>query len=263
MGGVLVLVTLLGGLLVVAEARACFDLEPPTPAERGAATRLALGMAGYDPGGEYTVACYGFKPFGLRQINFGAVSVCLPLSRRVHSVGISYQRLEAFSYAEETHEIRCAFKVRNLGCSPAIRLGTVRSDADLVDYAILFDVALEARPREGIKTSFQLKNPFGLGMRRTGGPCPTLIAMGLGYLVTGRIGWGAEIRKQGGHETSVAMGIEWALPGRLRLRAGLRTYPEEFCLGIGLSLGGCVVDVATSCNLNVGNTHEFGVAYRW
>jgi hypothetical protein len=57
--------------------------------------------------------------------------------------------------------------------------------------------------------------------------------------------------------------VEWSLAAGFVLRAGLKTYPQEFCLGLGLRLGQGVVDVATSMNLDLGATHEFGATYVW
>jgi hypothetical protein len=257
-------------LLPAPAAQACFDLEPVTPAERGAATHLAVGMvdrAGRarrgNEGDRLSIACYGFKPFGLDEVDFGAVTVSVPLDLPVHRINLSYMRLKAFSYVEETYETSWLISTRGLGCLPAVRLGTARLDGDLLGWTVLIDLAFEARPATGTRISIDLTNPAGLGLRKGNGTCPTVISVGLGYLVTPRIAWGGAVRKQGGHETSVAMGFEWAILDRLDLRAGLKTYPEQFSVGTGLCLGGCTVDIATSVNLEVGTTHEFGVACAW
>jgi hypothetical protein len=59
----------------------------------------------------------------------------------------------------------------------------------------------------------------------------------------------------------VATGIEGRIMGGLVLRSGLRSNPDEVCLGFGIRVGPLSVDVSTSVHLDLGATHEAGITY--
>jgi hypothetical protein len=264
---------ILAVLVLASEACACFEIEPTTPAERGAATHAVLGLVdqslhlphsvksgGDNPGG---ITVYGFKPFGSEDIGFCAMWVNVPLSASGDGVSISYQRLAALSYAEETYLAAYRMCIGSIWCEPAVRIGTVRLDGRWVDWAALVDMTLGVRIREEMRMLLRLQNPLALGMMTEDSPCPSYVSAGLGYLVTERLAWGAEIRKYGGFPTSISTGVELSVSGRLILRTGIRTQPQEFCLGVGVRLGALTVESSASLNLDLGTTYEFGTVYIW
>ncbi|MFH1311854.1 MAG: hypothetical protein ABIJ00_01375 [Candidatus Eisenbacteria bacterium] len=261
------------GLLPMTVCLASFEIDPVSPAERGAATRLALGrvegthsvLYGDDWGsaGSGSVRCYGFKPFGMSEIDFGAIWVSVQLGDETHQLSTSYQRLKVLSYVEETFLISHGFRLGRLRCLPVVRLGTVKFDGEQMDMVWLCDLGLATDVRDNMTISVGLKNPLALGLSESGDMFPTSITLGLGFPVAGCLGWGIEVQKESGHQTCIATGVEWSFAGGLVLRTGLRTYPQEFCLGVGLRLGHGMVDVAASVVPDLGATHEFGGAWTW
>jgi hypothetical protein len=261
------------GLVLAAGVEASFEIDPVSPAERGAATHLALGRAegsfgppcraDHGAAGSGSVRVYGFKPFGVEEIDFCAIWASVLLGDKTHSLCLSYQRLRALSYLEETYLVSHGFRVGRLWCLPAVRFGTVTFDGRRLDWMALVDVALSIDVGDGRDIFVGLKNPFVSGLTKSGGACPASATIGFGCPISKRLGWGIEVGKQGGHPTALAAGVEWSLAGGLLIRAGLRTYPREFCLGVGLRLGQGAVDVATSVIPDLGATHEIGASCEW
>jgi hypothetical protein len=199
----------------------------------------------------------------VREIDFAAIRVSALFGEDTHNLSLSYQRLRALSYLEETYQISHGMRLGGLWCLPAVRLGTITFDGRRLDWAVLFDLALSVDAGEGRDIFVSVKNPLVSGLRESGGPCPASAALGFGCPVSAQLECGIEVAKQAGHPTSFAAGVEWSLRGWLTLRTGLRTYPEEFCLGVGLRLPTASVDVAGSVVPDLGATHEVGASWRW
>ena len=260
-------------LVKIGDVQASFEIDPVSPAERGAATHLAVGRGDGAQGSPYrgcrgaagsgAVSVHGFRPFGVGEIDFAAIRVSALLREDTHNLSLSYQRLRALSYLEETYQISHGMRLGRLWCLPAVRVGTITFDGRRLDWAVLCDLALSVDAGEGRDIFVGVKNPTVSGLRESGGACPASAAIGFGCPISAQLECGIEVAKQAGHPTSFAAGVEWSLPGGLTLRTGFRTYPEEFCLGVGFCLRTASVDVAGSVVPALGATHEVGASVRW
>jgi hypothetical protein len=199
----------------------------------------------------------------MSEIDFGAIWVSVHLGDETHRLSMSYQRLKILSYVEETYLISHGLRFGRLRCLPVVRMGTVKFDGEQMDLVWLWDLHLTADVGDGMDIFVGLKNPLALDLSESGVVFPASVTLGFGFPVAGCLGWGIEVRKEGGHPTSIATGGEWYIAGGFVLRTGLRTYPQEFCLGVGFGLGHGVVDVATSVVPDLGATHEVGGAWAW
>lgn len=249
-------------------AMAAFDLLPVRPEERGAATSLAFGPAGVwaDSSGNppsASASIFGFKPFGVREIDFAAVSAEIPVNARLRKVALSYRRLDALGYCEEVCSASAAFAAGRATLTPTVRVGLAKADGDLVDWALLFDISAEAEASAGVWIRSLLENPLGFGLRREASRCPARIAVGVGAAVASGLTFGIEIAKTAGYATAVASGLEFAPARTVRLRAGLKTCPKEFTFGAGVRLGRIAFDVGSSIDLALGVTHEAGATFFW
>jgi hypothetical protein len=261
---------LIAVVLLSGPASGAFELEFRTPAERAAATHMALGLleesfhlplldkAGRDllPG----ITLFGFRPFGMGEIGALAGWGALPIGRSGQGICLAYQRFEGLSYSEETLALRCSIGSADVRFRPGVRVGLVRFDERLIDSALLIDMAIGLRLLKNIKVDLIAENPLGsIGGKGFRGP--TCLRAGLGYLLTPRLAWGVEVVKYAARTTSVATGIEAFLAKRVMVRSGLRSDPQEASLGLGIAVGALSVDVATSFNLLLGSTHEVGITY--
>ncbi len=257
-------------MLLSGPARGAFEVELKTPAERAAATHMALGQlegsfhlpllekAGRDllPG----ITLFGFRPFGMGEIGALAGWGVLPIGTSGHGICLAYQRFGGLSYLEETLTLRCSFGSGDVRFRPGVRVGLVRFDERLIDSVLLIDLAIGMRLSKNIKVDLTVENPLGgIGGRNARGP--TCLRAGLGYLVTSRLAWGVEVVKYDARPTSVATGIEALLAKRVMVRSGFRSDPREASLGLGIAAGALSVDIATSFNVLLGSTHEVGVTY--
>jgi hypothetical protein len=261
---------LIAVVLLSGPARCAFEAEIKTPAERAAATHMALGQlegslhlplmdtAGRDlvPG----ITLCGFRPFGIGEIGALAGWGVLPIGGSGHGVCLAYQRLGGLSYSEETFALRCSLGSGDIRFRPGVRGGLVRFDGRLLGSAMFLDLAIGVRLTRSIKVDLMAENPLGgIGDENLRGP--RCLRAGLGFLVNSRLAWGVEVVKYSTRPTSVATGIE-ALPAeRLMVRSGFKTDPREASLGLGIKAGAISVDVATSLNLLLGSTHEVGITF--
>jgi hypothetical protein len=260
-------------MLMGCRVHAAFEIETAAPAERGVVAGVALGLTHRatglsrwmpgEAGHRWSAAIHGFRPFGCREIDFCEGRIVIPVGSSRDAVGFYYRRLKAYTYLEETYAAFCGVRLRDVWIKPVLRLGTVRWEGECVDWAALFDLEVAALIRHDAKVRVALRNPLALGLVKTRTACPTHVSLGLGYLVDPVLAWGVEVRKQVGLPTSILTGIEWALAERLALRTGIRTYPQELSLGLGITVRRVEIDVATSLNLELGATHQLGAAYTW
>jgi hypothetical protein len=261
---------LIAVVLLSGPARGAFEAEFRTPAERAAATHMALGQvqgslhlplldsAGRDlvPG----MTLYGFRPFGIGEIGALAGWGLLPIGGSGHGVCLAFQRFGGLSYSEDTIALRCSLGSGEVRFRPGVRAGLVRFDGRLLGSAMFIDLAIGIRFSRTIKVDLMADNPLGgIGSENVRGP--RCLRAGLGFRVTSRLAWGVEVVKYATRPTSVATGIE-ALPAeRLMVRSGFRTDPQEASLGLGIRAGAISVDIATSFNLLLGSTHEVGITF--
>jgi hypothetical protein len=259
---------LIAVVLFSAPARGAFEAEFKTPAERAAATHMALGQLEgslhiplLDTAGRDLPPCitlYGFRPFGMGEIGALAGWGVLPLGESGRGICLAYQKFGGLSYSEDTLTLRCALGGGDIRFRPGVRAGMVRFDERLLGSALFIDVAVGIRLDGGIKVDLIAENPLGgIGARDLRGP--TCLRAGLGVLLTSRLAWGVEVAKYSARPTSVAAGIEALLAEGVLLRSGLRTDPREASLGLGITVGAISMDLATSFNLLLGSTHEVGI----
>jgi hypothetical protein len=274
-----------------AAGRAAFEIEALGPRERAVATRVALGMvpgsfslmsleAGPAAGDSSAdlpeagapdaragrlgaVSIYGFRPFGIGQIDFVSVVVALAAPEPVAGFVVAYQRLEALSYVEEACLVSAAFGSGGLQIQPAVTVGRVRDESGFGDWALVVDFSTRARVHGGLRITTDIKNPFGLGLVREGSRCPQRVAVGLGLPMSTSLACGVEVMKDSRFPTRVALGTEWTPCRGCTFRCGLKTDPEELCLGVGWRRGCLAVDLASSLDWDLGVTHEAGVTYLW
>jgi len=261
---------LIAVVLLSGPARGAFEMEIKTPAERAAATHMALGQlegsfhlplldtAGRDlnPG----ITFFGFRPFGMGEIGALAGWGVLPIGRSGQGICMAYQRFGGLSYSEEVLTLRCSLGSGDVRFRPGVRAGLVRFDEKLIDSALLIDLAVGIRLSENIKVDLMAENPLGgIGGKNARGP--TCLKAGLGFRLTSRLAWGVEVVKYAARPTSVATGIEALLASRVMARSGFRSDPQEASLGLGVTAGAITVDVATSFNLLLGSTHEVGITF--
>jgi hypothetical protein len=169
--------------------------------------------------------------------------------------------LSVLSYREETYVLSWHWRSGLLRFEPTVRFGSIRLESALIDRAILLDFACYARPAPELRVFFGTRNPFAVGLIRSGESCPTEIAAGFGYMVRQGLGFGVEVYKEGGFPTSVATGAEVRLAKVVVLRTGLRTDPKEICLGVGFRSGRLALDTSASVHLDLGTTHGAGLTY--
>ncbi len=262
---------LIAVVLLSGPARGAFELELRTPAERAAATHMALGQlegsfhlplldqAGRDfpP----AVTFFGFRPFGMGEVGALAGWGAFPIGKSGHGICLAYQRFGGLSYLEETMTLRCSLASGDIRFRPGVRVGLVRFDERLLHSVVLIDLAIGMRLLKNIKVDLMMENPLGSFGGGAGARGPTCLRAGLGYLVSSRLAWGVEVVKCAVRPTSVATGIEAILAKRVMVRSGFRSDPQEFSLGLGIAVRALSVDVSTSFNLLLGSTHEVGITY--
>jgi len=252
---------LVAGLALIASARpagAVFDAEAVSPAERGAATALALA-----PRPTRAVSVYGFKPFGLEQIDFLALSVEFPVRGGAWGVGLACQRLTALAYTEQVGAVSLVVRSGRVAVTPTVRVGTVQSRPGFSDWAVVADVAATARVTGSVEVAVAVENPFAIGLVGEGSRIPRRLRLGLGTLVSATVGWGAEVLKEPGFPLSIRSGIEWAAAKAITVRTGARTCPAEMAFGLGFRRGRVAVDLASALAFELGTTYEAGVTVTW
>jgi hypothetical protein len=265
------------GLVAVGWPRAglaVFEIDGSGPRQRGCATAMALGPMGTPPAGclVWPAGCegasgeieiYGFRPFGLRQVDFAAISARVARGGALREVGVSCQRLQAAGYHEEVYSVRVSLAAGPVLVRPAVRFGMTGVEDMFADWALLADCRASVLVHQCLRAEVGLDNPFGLGLHRGGSRAPTALDAGLAVAASDQLTFGMELAKSNGFPTCLATGIELESRGGLRLRAGVKTCPREMALGVGLSRGTIAVEVASSINLDLGATHEAGVRLLW
>ncbi len=265
---------LIAVMLLSGPARGAFDLEFKTPAERGAATHMALGrlegsfhLPLLDRAGRACppgISLNGFKPFGTGEVQALAAWAAFPLGNRGDGMCLAYERLGGLSYTEEAVTLRGSVESAGVRFMPAIRSGLVRFEGRAIDSAVLLDMAIAVRLPADIRVALIAENPLGNLVGGTANRGPASIRTGLSCLISPGLAWGMEVSKHTRRPTSVATGIEASIAGGVFVRSGLRSEPRELSVGLGLAAGGVGVDVATGYNLLLGTTHEIGLTYvRW
>jgi hypothetical protein len=242
-----------------------FELRAAEPRERGCGTVLALGPDGMPIGSRprHEVALYGFRPFGVRDIEFAAASCRIGVASRVREVALAYERLGALTYCEEVWLASATLAAGRALVRPTLRLALAGLEGDLSDWALLADCHGSVAVTGTVWVGAGLENPLGLCLRRSGDRAPTTLRASAAILASGRVCFGIDLSKSNGFPTCLASGVEWQVSEGLRLRVGVRTFPREIALGVGFRQAWVGIDVATSINPDLGSTHEAGVRLLW
>ena len=241
---------------------AALDLEAADPAERGASTALAL-VARFSPRPGGTAAVYGFKPFGLAEIDFAAVAVTVSAGRFPEGAVISYERLGAPSYAEQTWGLALGSGFGPVTVEPRLRVAGISAAGGFDDWAVLVDLAARSRISRSLRVAAALENPLSLGLVRAKGSVPQRVRVGLGVLAADGLGFGFEMVKEPRFAASFRSGVEWRAAGCFVVRSGVRTSPAVVSFGIGLAWKAVTLDWAVACDFELGVTYEAGLTVAW
>jgi hypothetical protein len=255
-------------IVATPKAFAAFDLIPVTPAERGSATALALAPVTSETDsagakGKPSVCVFGFKPHGMSELDFAAVSAEIPVASRIRNVGLSYRRFSALGYTEEVYVASAGFAAREAVVTPCVRVCRARADDWPGDWAVLLDISADSQLSPLLRARAYVDNALGSRLIRGQVRCPGRVGAGLGVAAAANLTFGIEIGKTAGFATTVASGVEFTPAKCINLRLGLRTCPKEFAFGAGVRLNRIAIDAGSSINLALGITHEAGATFFW
>lgn len=247
------------------DARCALELQPVEPAERGCGTVLALGRCGApaDSCPRREIAAYGFRPFGLGGVEFAAASCRIGLTPRLRWVEVAYQRLGALAYSEQTWLVSAALASGGFRIKPTVRLARAGLDGGRGDWALLVDCQGAVEVAGAVWVGVQAENPAGLGLKPSGERAPTTLRASAAVVASDGVRFGIDLSKSNGFAACLASGVEWRAAGGIWLRAGVRTFPREMALGVGVRRAWVGIDLASSINFDLGATYEAGVRLLW
>jgi hypothetical protein len=189
--------------------------------------------------------------------------VALPAGKSPRGVTISYERLTALSYSEQTCAVSTVLACGPAAIEPRLRVGGVVADGGFGDWAAVVDVAAGTRITASLRAAVALENPLALGLVREGGVLPQRLKIGLGILASERLGFGFEMVKEPRFPTGFRSGVEWNLVEGVFIRSGVRTSPADVSLGLGIAWGWITFDLASAYHFDLGATYEAGITLVW
>lgn len=92
---------------------------------------------------------------------------------------------------------------------------------------------------------------------------PQALAIGFSYRITSKALYLLECYKDIDFPVSIRSGLEFSPVGVLRLRAGIKTHPESFSLGLGIEQKGFRIDFAAVHHMILGWSPGVDFAVQW
>ena len=198
------------------------------------------------------VALFYQRPFGMRELSVGTVSIAIPV-RPLH-VGVGLYTFGNRLFRQQALLLGFAAALRP-GVNSAVSIRYQRTT--IAGYGsrgrLGVDVAMFAQPTQRLDWGFYLRQLDETV--RTGGE----LAVGLGYRPSEELYVIAEVFDDPQFEPDFRFGVEVRVAALLTLRAGGALSPGRFSAGFGLQKSGIAVDYAFFTHSDLGLTHQFGV----
>lgn len=262
------LLTLLVGLLAIAGARAGgdpFPLGARAWGMAGASATLtdgwslwnnAAGLAGVKD--RQILFAYDLR-YGMAGLQTMAVGYVQPLRKGVVGAGVS--RFGDELYSESTLGLAYAYQLDKVSFGLKINyLQTAMAETGTRRH-ITFELGGVAQLMPQLRLGAHIYNfsqtRFGPDER-----IPTVMKVGLSYLPIQKFMLNAEVEKDIDYPASFRIGAEYEIVRNLRLRTGIHTQPNAYCLGIGFSPKKLQLDYALRTHPVLGLSHQVSVVVR-
>lgn len=202
------------------------------------------------------------KPFGLAELNYGAVSVSFPLAKRQISLGMislgnRLYKEQAFTLAYSHHYQKKLYYGISVNFQ-RIQISNYGTDATLG-----LDVGLLVPFTSRITWGFQTKNLNRPQIGQTNENLPQIFKTGISTAPYKNVLLTFELCKDVRFPVEARFGTEIKLRDRLALRLGTASHPSRFAAGFGLTLRQFTVDYAFFTHNDLGLTHQMSVSIRF
>ena len=217
-----------------------------------------------NPGGLATldvaqVTLFYQKPFGLRELNVGSVSLSLDLFRQRVAVGLTTLGDARF----RENSLAVAYS-RDWGArffyGAALRLQQIVISGYGSAAAVGLDVGLVTKLGANTALGFAATNLNRPKLGRARETLAQTFALGVSHRPHSRLLLTSEVFKDLRFPAEWRIGLELTPAPALALRTGLASNPERFSLGFGLALAVFTVDYAFFTHTDLGLTHQFSLS---
>lgn len=247
-------------------SEAAFEAPPPDPAALALGGSVAWPGAGRAAGGGVALFDGGAPP-QLRltalqwaeapELQRQGVALAYPL--RGLEIGLSGERLAMAGYSEAVGLLAVARPVAESGWGGGVGIGVARWGPPGAETKVFpLVVQIGAAPRAGLRLGGSLRTALGSGARRL----EERLDAGLTWDAAPgwRIGAGCEARAAG---TRVRAALECRPGSGLALRGAFSPGDGAAAFGMGVTLGGFVLDLAQSRHPRLGALLAAGLSLRW
>jgi hypothetical protein len=209
----------------------------------------------------FSAGVYSERRFLLKELATYSAAVVLPLP--AGNVGFGGNYFGGPLYHDASAGL--AFG-RNLGSNLAVGVQFNYHSIGTAGYGnastLSADAGLIFRITSQCSAGVQVYNPAGVSWGKDGAEkLPAVYTTGIGYDVSKQVFIGAEAEKTEGQPVSINAGLHYAFAEKLTARAGIRSGPSVYYLGLGIQLKDFRFDATASVHPYLGLTPGLMLLY--
>lgn len=201
-----------------------------------------------------------FRPFGLKELQTGALSVGFKAGESAYGLGATYsgqspytENQFVFGYAREITEFF------NAGASLNFHQVSIENYGSA--SALSLDAGVLMSPFNGIQVGFSVFNLGRSAIGKSNEPLPSGWRTGLSAWIEQRLLLSGEWFQQAGYPPDFRFGLEYPVHDDVTLRTGFSTEPYQLSIGAGFFFSGFGFDYALKNHPDLGVTHQISVGY--
>ncbi len=205
------------------------------------------------------VSLFFQKPLGLDDVNFGTLTLSLPVSR--FRLGVGLITLGNDLYTEQAFSAGFSYHFkRRIYYGLALRYQTARIDGYGSSGALGLDVGFVAPLSSQVTWGFSTTNLNRPQFGQTGQNLARSIKTGVSVAPRPGLLLNLEVFKDVRFDAEIRFGAEFRPFEQLAVRAGTGNNPDRFTTGFGLMINPFIVDYAFFSHSDLGLTHQVSLS---
>lgn len=207
-------------------------------------------------------AFYSPSPFGMTEMATHAGAFLCPL--KPFNLAAAYSSYGFDLYRERSFYICLAKKFEGklgLGLAAVFRQISIKNYSSA--HAICLNFSVLYPLFDGLNCAFLIENLTNSSYGNTEDQIPRKISTGLMFSPFNGISLMAELEKEGFFPLSPALGIEYSIMNLIFLRAGTRSSPDSYSMGLGLAYKFIEMDFSFQSYGQLGSTKEGSITFKF
>ena len=202
--------------------------------------------------------------FLIRELSYGSFAAAVPVGNGTFGAGLTTFGYKTYRDSRASLAYAHSFGPR-LSASVRLNYHSIQIDDDYYGstQTVSADAGLRTTIGDDVVVGAHISNLSQSELAEYQDErIPTVMRLGFAWETNDQLTISGEVEKDSRFDAGFKMGLEYQAVDNVFLRAGARSQPESFSLGLGVHLNSIRIDVASAYNTTLGFSPQASISYR-